>query len=55
MGERFMEMIRFATDTLGDLKKCNLYDDGYATIEMETPDGKILTISMTVKEEETNA
>lgn len=55
MGDRFLEMIRFATDTLGDLKKCNLFDEEYASIEMKTPDGKILTISMSVKEDNTNA
>lgn len=55
MGDRFMEMLRFAIDTLGDLKKCNLYSETFADMYLTTPDGKSLRISMSVEEENTNA
>ena len=55
MGERFMEMLRFAIDTLGDLKKCNLFGEAFADIELTTPDGKNLKITMAIEEDNTNA
>lgn len=55
MGEMFVRVLQFAKSTFGRLNKCNLYDNGFANMELTTPDGKILKITMTIEEENKDA
>lgn len=55
MGDKFLAMLDFATRHIGKLKKCTFYGSDFSDVEVTTPDGKTLKITMHIEEEETNA
>ena len=55
MGDKFIAILDFATRNLGELKSCSLYGESGGSVDLVTKEGKIMTIYINIKEEETNA
>ena len=56
MGEIFRDLLNDCANRYGKIKEASLYSSGWATIKVETPDNKVLelTIRLEDKKEEVN-